>query len=402
MTILILDANDQATSALDDGIRVRGYAVSRVGSYEAAAAGCRAQTVDLCIVCESSSVPTTLAPVSSLLESNPQLHVLLLSAKVPDELACHPRVRVLDDEADLAGTLQEVSSRMIAKHLTSSKPAGMESFGDARGQYAASLEARVAAVGEALRSAQTGAAPLDLARYLAHRIYGSAAAFGFAHVGQVAGELEERILETFERGQVHDVDWRNFRAVLQRLNEAAGLPSKGSLAGAAMSLPPKPDVLAGGVHVLLVDDDGDFVAEVTALCTELGASLSVVSTTRELTAKVDMLKPDLVLMNALMPGVSGFDACRALKASIFHRQLPVLLATQRLSSGTETRAFQAGADDVVHKPAYAKELRARLGVRVELIRLRANQARAEARAFMVAAPQAAGKGTGANLGQEGA
>jgi putative two-component system response regulator len=70
--------------------------------------------------------------------------------------------------------------------------------------------------------------------------------------------------------------------------------------------------------------------------------------------------PDLVLMDVMMPGMNGFDACHTLKRDARTRLIPVVLVTALQESEDRIRGIEAGADDFLSKPINAHELRARV------------------------------------------
>jgi putative two-component system response regulator len=69
---------------------------------------------------------------------------------------------------------------------------------------------------------------------------------------------------------------------------------------------------------------------------------------------------DLVLMDVMMPGVDGFEACRAIKQDATTRLTPVVLVTSLNDTASRIRGIEAGADDFVSKPFCAPELLARV------------------------------------------
>jgi putative two-component system response regulator len=71
-------------------------------------------------------------------------------------------------------------------------------------------------------------------------------------------------------------------------------------------------------------------------------------------------QPDLVLMDVMMPGLDGFDACHALKQNPATRLVPVVLITALQNTAHRIRGIDAGADDFLSKPFNAPELRARV------------------------------------------
>ncbi len=78
--------------------------------------------------------------------------------------------------------------------------------------------------------------------------------------------------------------------------------------------------------------------------------------------------PDLVLSDVRMPLCDGFDLCRALKAAVTTRLIPVVLMTGAAESDDRIRAIEAGANDIVNKPIDQPELKARVRSLLELKR----------------------------------
>lgn len=70
--------------------------------------------------------------------------------------------------------------------------------------------------------------------------------------------------------------------------------------------------------------------------------------------------PDLVLLDVMMPGLSGIDVCRALRARPETSGLPVILLTARSQEADVQAGFRAGADDYMTKPFSPRELVSRI------------------------------------------
>ncbi len=122
-------------------------------------------------------------------------------------------------------------------------------------------------------------------------------------------------------------------------------------------------------HVLVVDGDRAFCR---AVADTLGRQRMRVTSLGEPAAILETLeeaRPDLLLLDVVLDGVSGFDVCRMLRAMPRWQGLPILFLTSK--SGVESRiaAFRAGADDYLMKPAVEEELLARIRVRIERSRL---------------------------------
>ncbi|MBT4101449.1 MAG: response regulator [Gemmatimonadetes bacterium] len=71
-------------------------------------------------------------------------------------------------------------------------------------------------------------------------------------------------------------------------------------------------------------------------------------------------KPDLVLLDMQLPGMSGYEVAAALKAEADTRQIPVIAVTASALAGDDTRVFDAGCDDYLAKPFRPHDLRERL------------------------------------------
>ncbi len=127
-------------------------------------------------------------------------------------------------------------------------------------------------------------------------------------------------------------------------------------------------------HVLVIDDDADFGAMISSLLDACGIDATCVSDPRRSWEALEETRPDLVLVDVRMPVISGFDFCRALRASPNWRDVPVLFVTAAADPATRKACFDAGADDYLSKPIVESELLARIRVRLERTRALREQA----------------------------
>ncbi|HEX8601663.1 MAG TPA: HD domain-containing phosphohydrolase [Pseudoduganella sp.] len=79
--------------------------------------------------------------------------------------------------------------------------------------------------------------------------------------------------------------------------------------------------------------------------------------------------PDLILLDVMMPGMSGHEACRALKADPATAGIPVIFVTALCDADDEVRGFDAGGVDYITKPVSAPVVRARVRTHLSLVRL---------------------------------
>lgn len=79
-------------------------------------------------------------------------------------------------------------------------------------------------------------------------------------------------------------------------------------------------------------------------------------------------QPDLILLDAVMPGMDGYDVCAALRASSDVRDIPIIFVTALTTPEDETRALEAGAVDFITKPFNVAVVRARVRTHLTLKR----------------------------------
>jgi DNA-binding NarL/FixJ family response regulator len=119
---------------------------------------------------------------------------------------------------------------------------------------------------------------------------------------------------------------------------------------------------SGGATILVVDDTPDSLRFLTATLEHAGMTVLIAVDGDAALELLDHATPDLVLMDAMMPGLDGFETTRAIKANGRLRQLPVIFMTGLSETEHVVRGLQAGAVDYVHKPIVVDELLARVAV----------------------------------------
>lgn len=81
---------------------------------------------------------------------------------------------------------------------------------------------------------------------------------------------------------------------------------------------------------------------------------------------VQELKPDLILLDVVMPGLDGFEVCRQLKEDPATRHIPIIFITGSFDENDEVRGFEIGASDFIHKPINPVITRARVNTHLAL------------------------------------
>lgn len=120
--------------------------------------------------------------------------------------------------------------------------------------------------------------------------------------------------------------------------------------------------------VLLVDQDAQNRELMTACIEAVGSRAMALTDPRLLFQYLGDLEPDAVVLQGFLPWVSGFDACRAIRAAPRWQDLPVILVTRGGDAELRAAAFQAGADDHLDLDEVAQELAPRLRTRIDRAR----------------------------------
>jgi DNA-binding response OmpR family regulator len=127
--------------------------------------------------------------------------------------------------------------------------------------------------------------------------------------------------------------------------------------------------------VLVVDDSPDTLRMLTDALEEAGMTVLVALEGSQALAIVTKITPDVILMDAVMPSMDGFEACRALKHNKMLTHVPVIFMTGLSQTQDIVKGLEAGGVDYVTQPIVPDELLARIRVHLANARL-ANSARA--------------------------
>ena len=112
--------------------------------------------------------------------------------------------------------------------------------------------------------------------------------------------------------------------------------------------------------ILVVEDDDSINMLVRYNLEAAGFVVEVVETGEDAEIAVREAQPDLMVLDWMLPGLSGIELCRRLRAGRQTRALPILMLTARGEEGDRIRGLTTGADDYVTKPFSPAELTARI------------------------------------------
>ena len=126
--------------------------------------------------------------------------------------------------------------------------------------------------------------------------------------------------------------------------------------------------------VLLVDDSPEALGFLTTAREQAGVTVLVARSGEAALGIVERVVPDVILMDAVMPGLDGFETCRRLKAMPALAHVPVIFMTGLTETEHIVHALESGGVDYLSKPINVDELRARIRVHLANAR-RAQSAR---------------------------
>jgi len=226
---------------------------------------------------------------------------------------------------------------------------------DARQRFLASFPKRSDSIGLLLSTVATVGprGPVAPLRHAIHRMAGLAGMLGFPTVSARARDLEE-MLDGLDSG-AFDVSRANlvFEAMEQAFTDDLANPP--GWAG------PGPHVHGSG-RIMVVEDDED---QREVVCINLAAAGygPVPVASGELAIEAARAeRPDLILLDANLPGMDGYTVCRLLKGDAALVSIPVLFITTRSSLDDRAVGLTLGADDYLVKPVDMSELMLRIQV----------------------------------------
>ncbi|MBV9086684.1 MAG: response regulator [Acidobacteria bacterium] len=119
-------------------------------------------------------------------------------------------------------------------------------------------------------------------------------------------------------------------------------------------------------RILIVDDNNDNIILTKELLSSRGYEVISAGSAELAQHAIATQQPDLLLLDVVLPGKSGYELCRELKDDPFTRLIPVVMITGLTDREDKIRGIEAGADDFLNKPIFPEELFARVNSLLKL------------------------------------
>ena len=123
---------------------------------------------------------------------------------------------------------------------------------------------------------------------------------------------------------------------------------------------------ASRAKVLIADDNPQILELLEAYLEPLPVQITVASDGQATLDAIERDRPDLILLDIMMPKRSGFEVCRTLKDDPRFGEIPIIMVTALNETGDIERARESGADDFICKPVNKNELLERVRGLLEL------------------------------------
>lgn len=108
--------------------------------------------------------------------------------------------------------------------------------------------------------------------------------------------------------------------------------------------------------ILIVDDNDDIITTYKVVLDRMGYEVIVLRDGLQVLEKIQEVEPDLVLLDVLLPGLSGSEVCKSIKETSQTSHIPVVAITASVSAGTRKKMQGVGADDFLLKPIDVSDL----------------------------------------------
>ncbi len=113
-------------------------------------------------------------------------------------------------------------------------------------------------------------------------------------------------------------------------------------------------------HLLVIEDEADLLELLRYNLAKEGYQVTAVESGEEGLRRARETRPDLVLLDLMLPGLDGFEVCKALKRNLETEGIPVVMLTARQEEADMVAGLELGADDYITKPFSPRVLKARI------------------------------------------
>lgn len=193
----------------------------------------------------------------------------------------------------------------------------------------------------------------------AHKIRGTAGSFALQHLGNVAGEIEDTFRMAPEASMKDAQFWTNIEMLFNKAHSMIPQPAKTAMSASDV-LPVGDTTQPPLAKVLIMDDDAMCTQAVRIILQEHRIETFMLNEPVRILETMEKINPDLLLLDIMMPGISGLDVCKMLRTLPRWKDIPIIFLTAETSLDTRAVAFQAGGNDYIPKPFAEEELLARV------------------------------------------
>ncbi len=114
-------------------------------------------------------------------------------------------------------------------------------------------------------------------------------------------------------------------------------------------------------RILAVDDEESLIAALTCRLEASNYEVIHAFDGREALSKAKGEKPDLIILDIMLPFLDGFEICRLLKFDSKYKDIPIVMLTSKVSDSDRKTGFDVGADAYLTKPYEARQLLEKIG-----------------------------------------
>jgi two-component system alkaline phosphatase synthesis response regulator PhoP len=117
----------------------------------------------------------------------------------------------------------------------------------------------------------------------------------------------------------------------------------------------------GKKKIIVIDDEVDFLKIVTLNLEGTGKyEVLALSTAKDIMPQIHEFRPDIIILDILMPGVGGIEVCQMLNNDSIGRNIPIIVLSALEKDEDKKRAYKVGVVDYIVKPVEIKSLIARI------------------------------------------